>query len=510
MKPIPKQLIYNDDGWSSYMRYPAPMSPEDVLRVTVEPVAGTAVSVYQFCALGGHAVNYRSSFLPCIGDEMDRIDTMHVWRMRRTLGHLAAMGTDPLRIVSEGCHEASLACQFSLRMNDTHHTFRLPDGSPYFPELSSPWFAEHPEAVLPSGQLDYTHPDVQTYRLAQVMEVLDNYDVDGIDLDFTRFRPWFVSGKEDAGRPLMTELVTRLRELTASRGKTLSARLEYDPRASMDSGLDVERWLAEGLLDQITLGGVGDHTPDAPAGWFIERAHKTGCRVYPGMEGQLHWLSGPGSGGTGLRPGNGVLDGYGPPSLPYMRAVAAVHYMDGADGVSLFNFTCADGPFALQALTELGSPEALALADKQYVVAVWPWDAQIFQQPWESRLRLEPGQDRASLTLRLADAPGPLSREPEVWLMLDWMGLNRSDDIAVSINGIDLDPSVGGYNHWDHGCWNDMLHYEVPAAALWQGDNELLIARQVANEGFEGAIQLRRCVLEVTYSRGYAPGVGLV
>lgn len=505
-----KQLIYNDDGWSSYMRYPAPMSPEDILRVTVEPVADTAVSVYQFCALGGHAVNYGSHFLPRVGDRMERINTMHVWRMRKTLEHLASLGTDPLRIVSEGCHERGLLCQFSLRMNDTHHIFHLPDGNPYFPELSSPWFEQHPEALLPSGQLDYAHPDVHAYRLAQVTEILEDYDVDGIDLDFTRFRPWFREGAQDAGRPLMTELVTRIADLTASRGKTLSARLEYDPRASLDSGLDVEKWLTEGLLDQITLGGVGDHTPDAPAEWFLERAHKTGCKVYPGIEGQLHWLSGPGSGGTGLRPGNGVVDGYGPPSLAYMRAVAAVHYMDGADGVSLFNFTCADGPFALQALTELGSPEALALADKQYVVAVWPWDAGIFQQPWESRCRLEPGQDRTSLTLRLADPPSPLSREPKVWLTLDWMGLNRSDDVAVSINGIDLDPSGGGYNHWDHGCWNDMLGYEVPAAALWQGDNELLIARQVANEGFEGPIQLRRCVLEVTYSRGYAPGVGLV
>jgi len=52
-----KHLIYNDDGWSSYMRYPAPMWPEDVVAATVGPVLGTAVSHYQFCSLGGHAVN---------------------------------------------------------------------------------------------------------------------------------------------------------------------------------------------------------------------------------------------------------------------------------------------------------------------------------------------------------------------------------------------------------------------------------------------------------------------
>jgi hypothetical protein len=62
-----KRLIYKDDGWSSSMRYPAPMSPADVVAATVGPVLGTAVSHYQFCSLGGHAVNYNSTFLPRVG-----------------------------------------------------------------------------------------------------------------------------------------------------------------------------------------------------------------------------------------------------------------------------------------------------------------------------------------------------------------------------------------------------------------------------------------------------------
>ena len=33
-----KTIVNNDDGWSSYMRYPAPMSPDDIIRATVRPV----------------------------------------------------------------------------------------------------------------------------------------------------------------------------------------------------------------------------------------------------------------------------------------------------------------------------------------------------------------------------------------------------------------------------------------------------------------------------------------
>ncbi len=504
-----KLLIYNDDGWSSTMRYPAPMSPDDIVRVTVGPVAGTAVKVYQFCALGGHAVNYGSGFLPRVGSMMSVVDTMHVWRIRETLRHLEELGTDPLRIVADACHAHGLACQFSLRMNDAHHTYRKPDGSPYFPELLSGWLADHPEALLPNGQLDYAHPLVHRYRTAQVQEVLDNYPVDGIDLDFTRFRPWFRAGAERSGRARMTALVRRMQALTRARGKTLSARFEYDPQVCLASGLDIERWLGEGLLHQITLGGVGDHTPDAPAEWWIERTRQSGCQVCPGIEGQLHWLSACGAGGTGLRPGNGVEDGFGPPNMAYLRAVAANHYASGADGISLFNFTCADGPFSRQAFDELADPDALAFADKQYVAAVWPAEAQIYNAPWTSRFRLAPEDKVATYRLRLADhieAARERGRAPTALLTLDLKGINRLTDIALSLNGHPLRWNGYHYNHYDHGCWNDILQFNVPESALVSGDNVLALRRLAENPGFAGAIEVRKCVLELKYLDTFALG----
>ncbi|MBM3471707.1 MAG: hypothetical protein FJX75_00365 [Armatimonadetes bacterium] len=498
-----KGLILNDDGWSTYTRHPAPMGPRDIERVTVDPQVGTSVVAYQFCALGGHAVNYRSTFLPRVGDMMQRIDTLHVWRMRETLRHLDELGTDPLWIVSEACHRHGIACQFSLRMNDAHHVYRKADGSPYFPELLSSWFDAHPDALLPTGQLDYAHPDVHEYRLAQIAEVLGRYEVDGIDLDFTRFRPWFRQGEERARAPLMTDLVRRLRDLVGPE-RTLSARFEYSAGVCIASGLDVEHWLAEGLLNQITLGGIGDHTPDAPSDWWVERAHAKGCKVYPGMEGQLHWIASCGSGGTGLRAGNGVVDGFGPPSIEYMRAVAALHYMSGADGVSLFNFTCADGPWDQSALTELADPDALRLADKQYVLAVWPPDAQIYNHEWVSRFRLDPGETEASYPLRIADDLAGAARcgvSPSALLTLDLKGVNRLDDIEVSINGLPLQPDSYRYNHYDHGCWNGVVQYDVPPQALRRGDNALALRRLREYVGFEGALEVRKCVLEIGFGQ---------
>lgn len=505
-----KHLIYNDDGWSSYMRYPAPMSPDDVIAATVGPVIGTAVTHYQFCALGGHTVNYNSIFLPRVGEMMQTLDTLHVWRMRETLRSLERLGTDPLRIVSEACHRYGIACQFSLRMNDRHHTYTHPDGSWYFPELLSPWLDEHPDLLLPDRALDYAKEQVSDYRKRQIQEVLERYDVDGIDLDFTRFRPWFQCGDEQAGMPRMTALIRDLRAMTRRAGKTLSARFEYDPEACIASGLDVDGWLAEGLFDLITLGGIGDHTPDAPADWWIEHAHPSGCKVCPGMEGQLHWVPGCGSGGTGTRPGNGVHDGFGPPTMAYMRAVAANHYRSGADGISLFNFTCADGPFDRSAFSDLAHPDSLVGADKQYIAAVWPADAQIYHDAtWRSRFALPPDRDEAEYLLQIADDIEAAPRRglaPSGVLTLDLKGLNRLSDIEVSINGVALSWNGDQYNHYDHGCWLDVVVFDVPPHALRTGANAIGIRRLAATPGFGGALEVRKCVLDLVYPHTFMPG----
>ncbi len=508
--PMPKTIVYNDDGWSSYMRYPAPMSPEDVVRVTVGPVIGTGVRVYQFCALGGHAVNYNSAFLPRVGELMDKVDAMHVWRIRETLRHLEKLGTDPLHLVAKACHEHGIACQFSLRMNDSHHIYKRADGSWYFPELRSGWFDKHKQALLPNGTLDYAHADVHAYRKRQIQEVIEKYNVDGIDLDFTRFKPWFRAGQEQASMGKMTELVRQLRAMTKKAGKSLSARFEYDPSVCIASGLDVETMLKEAMFDHITLGVVGDHTPDAPADWWIRRAHAAGCKVYPGFEGQLHWLVAPGSGGTGTHPSrDGVHDGYGPPSIAYLRAVASVHYDSGADGISLFNFTCCDGPFDRAALTELADPKRIAFKDKQYVAAVWPWGSAIYLSDWKSRFRLTPGVRSATYKLRISDDIKAAIRHgysPRGLLTMDLKGLNRMSDVAVRLNGQTLRWNGYHYNHYDHGFWNDVVRFDVSADVLIRGENKLELRRLTDNANFSGDVEVRKCILEVTYPNRFAPG----
>ena len=90
------------------------------------------------------------------------------------------------------------------------------------------------------------------------------------------------------------------------------------------------------------------------------------------------------------------------------------------------------------------------------------------------------------------------------------MGVNNPDDIEVRLNGTRLEWTGDSYNHWDHGCWNDLLTYDVPAEALQQGESALELRRRRGPDHFPGTVQVRRLVLDVTYPRTFAPGRGRV
>ncbi|NSW57563.1 MAG: hypothetical protein HPY44_16255 [Armatimonadetes bacterium] len=110
-------------------------------------------------------------------------------------------------------------------------------------------------------------------------------------------------------------------------------------------------------------------------------------------------------------------------------------------GLSLFNFSCADGPWDREVLSELADAEGVASGDKQYVWAMWPWDAQIHgNEGWESRFALAPGQAEGAFPLMLADdVIQPSFGKASVTLTLELKGLNRLEDVAILLKQASLE-----------------------------------------------------------------------
>ena len=510
-----KMLVYNDDGWSSLMRYPAPATVEEIARRTVGLVLGTGVDIYQMCLLTGNVSIYESKILERYGDHLGKPYRMHMWRTIENIRSLKEQGTDLLRIVIDKCHQSGIEAHASLRINDKHHTYKMtPESSGLpsrfcrseyvFPDLRSGWVEERPQLCLPDSSLDFLYEESRQLRIDTIREILDNYDVDGIDLDFTRFPPFFQEGHKEENSNLITDMVQKVRRLVNDKsmltGKKikLTARVEFDTAANKEEGLDVENWIRNGLIDILYLGVIADCTPDAPIDSFIIMCEGTGCKVCPSIEGQFHWVGG--------------MNRTGPvrvSSLEMVRAFAANAYEAGADGIQLFNFCCADGKWDRNILTEIPFPDRFRFKDKLYYFTMSP--ARLFSLTcrWDSRLLLRDGENEARYSFIVSDhlAEGEKWNQcPSATLMMRIMGLNKRDDISLYLNDTALFPEKTTENLWDWDSWSDILHFCCPIDAINTGENALKIIRSRDYQEYIGEIEVIEMELCIHYPQNNTIG----
>lgn len=140
----------------------------------------------------------------------------------------------------------------SIRMNDAH----LPNELDH--PLHSDFWRAHKDWHLPNTGLDYAQPGVRQHYVNLIREVTERYDLDGIELDFLRFRYYFREGEEQAGLSLMTELVETAESLANAAAERLghpvdlAVRVPTSPRVAKSLGLDVETWVGAGWVDLLT------------------------------------------------------------------------------------------------------------------------------------------------------------------------------------------------------------------------------------------------------------------
>ncbi|MBN1591511.1 MAG: family 10 glycosylhydrolase [Pirellulales bacterium] len=264
------------------------------------------------------------------------------------LNKLFESGADPLAITIDVCRRRGVRIVASYRMNaeDLYaNTWMLSDFGRAHPE----W------RIAGAGCLDPAVPEVFEHRLKILDELLTNYDVDGIELDFRR---WYHMVSDPLNNhEVLTRMVRQTRALLdeAARRKgrkrlLLGARVgpllegtfdkadfpgaEYGEPINMSCqglGLDVKTWVDDGLVDYLcpaTFSPLGlPRTRE-----FVELAKGTGVGVYPTLS---QWPC-----GATAAPIIGQSDN----AQTQRRhrddvcTEALRCYDDGADGVSLFNW----------------------------------------------------------------------------------------------------------------------------------------------------------------------------
>ncbi len=491
-----RRVIFNNDGNTIMYRLgDDDISREALLADRTTPLLGTHVDSIFYCTSAGLGMSTHMSEVsePFISRE-------GVFEANQTRAFHEA-GLDPLEIMVDFCRANEIEVFWSMRMNDIHDSYPLWHmlGSQFKkdnPQLLFGSLAEPPAFGFWSGAA-YDEAEVREKAFRMQEDVCKRYDVDGIEMDWMRHPPHFrcnADGEDctQAERDVMTDFHRRIREMTEQigleRGRPIlvAVRIPASVSCCEAIGLDVTRWLEEGLVDLLIPG----EWELAPWDGLVALGHRHGVPVYP----CLSWS------GSKRREGPpGTQDGL--PTRHFRSRVMNVWH-SGADGVYTFNYfdlvanrpgmrgqkRRKDDPES-SGWREMGDPDFLTRLDKDYLpdghfrfligrevrdllrflelpTALDPEIPQKLEPTRPFTVKMTIGEDPS--------AHGPESR-PEVTLSVQAEGMTTADGVEVRLN--DRDVSGASLN----GEW---VSYGIEPERIRKGANTVrVINRDPSNKG---------------------------
>ena len=244
-------------------------------------------------------------------------------------------------------------------------------------EKMNPVKKAHPDWVIKTwwwqGMWNLAIREVREYRLSILRELAENYEFDGIQLDFARHVPFLPPGRQWELRKHVTEFVHSVRwmllEVEKKRGRQflLAAKVPKNLKGCRVDGFDVEEWARQNLVDILTLGS---RSVDVDVEAFRRITAGRNIKLQPCFDDHH------------------TTDGYRHPPIEFLRGVFSNWWDQGADSVVTFNWSYASpeaskevgiqpGPIShQQAYREAGSPESMKFKDKIFIVerrGGYPW-----------------------------------------------------------------------------------------------------------------------------------------
>ncbi|MBT4818843.1 MAG: family 10 glycosylhydrolase, partial [Lentisphaerae bacterium] len=364
----PRRIWFNHDGCdaSSFresLLEGRKATPTDLLNVRTTPLAAAQVDTLSYCSISSGFSNF--THRTKVGHTFTGASST---KGRKNITQdLIDQGTDPLQVMVDFCHANDMECFWSMRMNDTHDAgWRPGAGHRLFPQLKK----DHPEYLVGSYEnkppygtwtsVNYARPEIRELCYRYIEEVCQNYDVDGVEMDFFRHLCYFKSvahgGRAtQAELDMMTEMVRRIRSMTERegirRGKPIlvAIRVPDSVDYAKGVGLDFERWMEEGWIDCLIATGYFRLNPWSK---LVELGHACGVRVYPCLSE------------TRIRQDKDGLRARRSDACYRARAMNVWHA--GADGVYIFNEYNAGRGY----LNDIGAVATLQGKPKAYFASV--------------------------------------------------------------------------------------------------------------------------------------------
>ncbi len=472
----PRRVIFNNDGCDC-LYYPKgmPVTVGGFLARRTTGLVDSQVDTLAYCSISSGFSNFTHDTSVGTVLEHSASDFGINPTMRNIARDLIDQGTDCLAAMVEFAHEHDREIFWSMRMNDTHDVAHRPD-QPYFlfPPLKQAhpeWLVGEPVERTPVGRwssVDYARPEIRDLAFRFIEEVVDNYDVDGVELDFFRHLCYFASVARggvasDEERQAITDLMRRIRTMTEQAGMRRGRPVLVSIRApdsvdySREIGLDIERWLAEDLVDQLVTTGYFRLNPWE---YSVQLGHRYGVPVYPCLSDSRV------KGETRFRRS----------SAASYRGRALNAWRAGANGIHLFNLFNPQS----EVFRQVGDPQVLQSMDKLYFVTVRDGSPSKFLaggQKHRHEPLLTPSYtktigNQSALTAHItigdevSDAEQQRSRKRFV-LHLELPRLRSPEQVLVRFNGQSLSDGV---------LKDGWLDLPIPPHCMLQGENRIEIA----------------------------------
>lgn len=421
----PYKALWNDDTTNIPKWTPGEVFKDDQLRGAIDSVADKGIDAYMLSPGLGWIPWWKSQVYP----------DHYQWRLEKfgvqpdCFGKYLMAGGDLVRTLIDHCKKRNLASFVSYRLNDNH----------YQEKRNSLWvsrfYEEHPEYLLNPGHYEKTGYSkergqnwaiaaVRGYKLALIRELCENYDFDGLELDFLRDDTLFRQNEttEDQRVGWITEFVGAVRTAldngpNKNRRRHLCVRIPCEIAKHGRSGIRVEA-LAKAGVDMFNLSNwyhTAQRTDLAQVRRLVPEA-----AVYL----EMHYVT-----------ANKMASGYNANAFPktsneQFYTTAHLAYARGADGVSFFNMQYNKRSY--QVLPRMTQRAWLAEQPQYYFLGNVPYYRQV-------PVTLEP---RKTHTLVMDMAPPRSFPKTKIRLRVHADIPFAEAELDVALNGRRLEPSA--------------------------------------------------------------------
>ena len=505
----PRLMFDHDSRHTLIYQYEPPINREEI-EAAVDELAGTSVDAIMLTQGEGRTMLHDTKIGEQWGHNVSNWNHIVFRRAYQNSQKLISEGNDPLHIICDRAHEKGILVYPNLLAQQV-------SGERGQDVRCSDFFFDNTHlSIGAKGKLDpdhvaakchdYMHEEVREERFELINEVLQNYPVDGLELQMNFYPYYFHPSEVKKGIPVMTEWIEKVYQTVKKNNpeRELAIRIPHSIDACLSVGLDVKDWAEKGIVDVLIgqrLSGPSITDPTADFTSLVKAAEGTNCRVHATIQSHVD------SDRLSLAP------------IEVVRAIACNYWSQGIDGLYLDHWY-ANWPYEAQfyeKLREVLHPDIMAPKDKYYHIPSLNHD-------WQ-RPVTEPSTPMQLPSTLDVDTPSDihfnftddlprwekLGRLHEVILRIKVVGSNELDNISFELNGqilpdehlrkiseiyrISTPRAVGGYGYW--------YIFRLPDK-YWpnQGNNTLKITLNKRDELMDQQVEVRNVELETRYLRG--------